>query len=361
MTGLIPAMTRKSGIPCLFTIHNINTIKCCLSYIEDIGVDAGFFWQNLFYDHYPLSYEQSRESNPVDFLASGVFSAHFVNTVSPAFLMEMIDGLHTRISVYFRQQLASKWEAGCAAGILNAPDPSFNPMTDEGLFLKFSSKDQHAAKQVNKLFLQEKLSLLTDGTAPVFFWPSRLDRFQKGCELMAEILNQVIRKYWDEHLQIVFVADGEFKGSFKDIVARSRLRSRVAVCEFDEQLARLSYGSSDFVLMPSRFEPCGLPQMIGPLYGALPLAHDTGGLHDTVIQLDVEKDMGNGFLFKNYDAEGLFGAINEARRFYHLPQELKNRQIERVMKQSMASFNHGVTASAYIRLYEKMLKRPLVG
>ena len=360
MTGLIPAMTRKSGIPCLFTIHNIHTIKCSLSYIEDIGVDAAFFWQNLFYDHYPLSYEQSRESNLVDFLASGVFSAHFVNTVSPTFLMEMIKGRHTWISVNFRQELASKWEAGCAVGILNAPDPSFNPMIDEGLFLKFSSKDHHQAKQINKLFLQEKLGLLTDAKAPVFFWPSRLDTLQKGCQLLAEVLDKVIRRYWDQHLQIVFVANGESKKKFQDIVSLQQLPKRVRVCDFDEQLARLSYGASDFVLMPSRFEPCGLPQMIGPLYGALPVAHDTGGLHDTVIHMDVGKDIGNGFLFKNYDAKGLFGAINEAMHFYHLPKNVKTRQIERVMMQSAATFNHSIMASRYIELYEKMLQRQLI-
>jgi starch synthase/alpha-amylase len=360
MTGLIPAMTRKLAIPCLFTIHNIHTTKCSLSYIEDIGVDAAIFWQNLFYDHYPLSYEQSRESNLVDFLSSGIYSAHFVNTVSPTFLMEMIKGRHTWISVPFRQELASKWEVGCAVGILNAPDPSFNPMLDEGLFLKFNSKDHHTAKQMNKLFLQEKLGLITDAEAPVFFWPSRLDPFQKGCQLVAEILDKVIHRYWDQHLQIVFVANGEFKGKFEDIVSLHQLQKRVAVCDFDEQLARLSYGASNFVLMPSRFEPCGLPQMIGPVYGALPVAHDTGGLHDTVMQMDVGKDTGNGFLFDDYDAEGLFEAINEAVRFYYLPQELKNRQIERIMTECMANFNHQITASKYIKLYEKMLQRPLI-
>jgi starch synthase/alpha-amylase len=360
MTGLIPAVSRKSGIRCLFTIHNIHTSKCSLLYMEDIGIDASFFWQNLFYDHYPLSYAQSRESNPVDFLASGVFSAHFVNTVSPTFLMEMIEGRHTWIGQHLRQELANKWESGCAVGILNAPDPSFNPMTDEGLFLKFSAKDHHEAKRINKLFLQEKLGLIADADAPVFFWPSRLDTFQKGCQLVAEILDRIIGEYWDKHLQIVFVANGEFKKKFKDIVSLHQLQKRVAICDFDEQLARLSYGASDFVLMPSLFEPCGLPQMIGPLYGALPVVSDTGGLHDTVTQMDIEKDTGNGFLFKDYNAEGLFEATNEAMRFYDLPREYKTRQIQRVIKESLASFNHGVTASKYTKLYEKMLQRPLI-
>jgi starch synthase/alpha-amylase len=70
------------------------------------------------------------------------------------------------------------------------------------------------------------------------------------------------------------------------------LNRRVAICDFDERLARLAYGASDFVMMPSRFEPCGLPQMIGRIYGSLPVAHDTGGIHDTITHMDVDSNAG---------------------------------------------------------------------
>ena len=360
MTGLIPAMTRRLGTPCLFTIHNIHTVKCPLSDIGDIGIDVEYFWQNLFYEHYPLSYEESRESNPIDFLSSGIFAAHFVNTVSPTFLIELIEGRHNWVNLHIQHELANKCESGCAVGILNAPDPSFNPITDKVLFRKFSAKDHYAAKRFNKLSLQEKLELIMDSRAPVFFWPSRLDSVQKGCWLLAEILYDVVCKYWDQNLQIVFVANGEFKQHFKDIVGSHQLKNRVAICDFEERLSRLVHGGSDFVLMPSRFEPCGLPQMIGALYGALPIAHDTGGLHDTVTHIDIEKDTGNGFLFKNYDGKGLFWAIDEAMRFYNLPQDIRSRQIGRIMIHSAAAFNHSKMTSRYIELYEKMLERPLI-
>ena len=91
MTALIPAMARQLGIPCLFTVHNIHTVKCTLSEIEDRGIDGALFWQNLYFEHYPTTYEQTRDSVPVDFLTSGVFAAHFVNTVSPQFLMRPWD------------------------------------------------------------------------------------------------------------------------------------------------------------------------------------------------------------------------------------------------------------------------------
>jgi starch synthase/alpha-amylase len=100
--------------------------------------------------------------------------------------------------------------------------------------------------------------------------------------------------------------------------------------------------------------------MIAPLYGTLPVAHDTGGIHDTVRDLDVENNSGNGFLFKHFDANGLFWAINQAMNFYNLPDNFKARQIKRVMTESAAKFTHAVTARQYIELYEKMLQRPLI-
>jgi len=360
MTGLIPALSREEGIPCLFTIHNIHTVKTFLTSIEDCGIDAAYFWHHLYYENMALEYKKIREFNPVDFLVSGVFAAHFVNTVSPTFLLEIIEGRHDFMETPLRDELTNKWHAGCAAGILNAPDPGFNPAKDLALFRRYDAKDHPEGKKENKRYFQEKLGLMQDEKAPIFFWPSRLDNRQKGCQLLAEILYRVLLTYWEEHLQIVFVADGEFQKHFRDIVNYHNLYQQVAICDFNENLEHLSYGASDFVLMPSLFEPCGLPQMIGAIYGALPVVHDTGGLHDTVVHLDLKRDSGNGFVFETYDSNGLYWAIQEAVKFYKLPPETKARQIERIMTESAATFNHDVTAQHYIELYEKMLKRPLI-
>ena len=360
MTGLIPALSREEGIPCLFTIHNIHTVKTFLTSIEDCGIDAAYFWHHLYYENMAYEYKKIREFNPVDFLVSGVFAAHFVNTVSPTFLLEIIEGRHDFMETPLRDELTNKWHAGCAAGILNAPDPGFNPAKDPALFRRYGAKDHSEGKKENKRYLQEKLGLMQDEKAPIFFWPSRLDNRQKGCQLLAEILYRVLSTYWEEHLQIVFVADGEFQKHFRDIVNYHNLYQQVAICGFNENLEHLSYGASDFVLMPSLFEPCGLPQMIGAIYGALPVVHDTGGLHDTVIHMDLKRNSGNGFVFETYDSNGLYWAIQEAVKFYKLPPETKARQIERIMTESAATFNHDVTAQHYIELYEKMLKRPLI-
>ncbi len=359
-TGLIPAMARQLGIPCLFTIHNIHTVKSTLAEIEDRGIDGALFWQHLFFESFPSSYENARDSIPVDFLTSGVFAAHFANTVSPTFLVEMIEGRHDFVKSSLRQELAHKSNAGCAVGILNAPDPSYNPSTDEALSCKYSTTNHVSGKKANKRILQKTLGLIRNTKAPIFFWPSRLDPVQKGCQLLADILYQVVSRYWDQNLQIVFVADGRFQKYFKEIVRFHNLSERVAICNFDERLARLAYGASDFVLMPSSFEPCGLPQMIGSIYGALPIAHDTGGIHDTVVHLDVDRNAGNGFLFETFDSGGLFWAIDQAMQFYMLPNTEKKQQIYRIMKQSSTLFNHAITARQYIDLYEKILQRPLI-
>ena len=360
MTGLIPGAALHMGIPSLFTIHNIHTVKTNLATIEDRGIDAAEFWDHLFYERVPANYEETREHNRVDFLSSGLFAAHYVNTVSPTFLTEIVAGRHTFVSEPMRQEFAAKLSAGCAEGILNSPDPAYNPATDNALSTCYDSVSHKDGKLKNKLHLQKTLGLTANPKAPMFFWPHRLDNYQKGCQLLADILYASVSRYWDRNVQFVFVANGEYHDHFRNIASFHGIENRVAVRPFDETLSRLSYGASDFVLMPSRFEPCGLPQMIGSIYGALPVAHDTGGIHDTVEPINVRKSTGSGFLFEIFDAQGLSWAIDEAMRFFSLPNTVRDRQISRIMAQSVERFNHAVTASAYITLYEKMLKRPLV-
>ncbi len=360
MTALIPALARELEIPCLFTIHNIHTMKATLAYIEDRGIDAAAFWRHLFFDRVPYSYEESRDDNLLDFLAGAIFSAHFVNTVSPTFLEEIIQGRHDFVEDQIQRELRNKYYADCAVGILNAPDPSFNPQKDPTLPENYGPENHEPAKRTAKRLLQDKLGLIMDDAAPLFFWPSRLDNIQKGCQLLADILYKVVSEHWDRNLQMIFVANGDYQNVFKEIARFHDLSNRVAICDFDEKLEHQAYAASDFVLMPSRFEPCGLPQMIGPIYGALPVAHDTGGIHDTITHLNVAENTGNGFLFEIHDAAGLYWAITEAMRFHVRPPEVRSRIISRIMRQSAESFTHSVTARQYIALYEKMLQRPLI-
>ncbi len=156
------------------------------------------------------------------------------------------------------------------------------------------------------------------------------------------------------------MANGSFQNHFHDIVRQHGLQARVAVCNFSESLSRLAYAASDFVLMPSLFEPCGLPQMISCKYGSLPVAHDTGGIHDTIAPLDIERNTGNGFLFRDYDSRALRWGLDQAMMFFRQPEEVRTRQIARIMREGAECFTHEVTARKYLQLYETMLERPVI-
>jgi starch synthase len=360
MTALIPGMARRRGIKSLFTVHNIHTRQVSLAQVEEAGIDAAEFWMNLYFCGHPVNYYHARSHVPVDLLTSGIFAAHYINTVSPRFLWEIVEGWHSVVPDSVRTELRNKYFAGCSAGILNAPDVSYDPETDDSLARNFTTKDVMEGKAANKLALQRELQLKQDVNAPVFFWPSRLDPVQKGPQLLTDILHQVVTDYWKRDLQIVVVANGPHQQWFESIVAAFDLSERVSVVDFDERLSRLAYAASDFMLMPSLFEPCGLPQMTSPLYGSLPVVHATGGLYDTIRQLDVDHSQGNGFRFDHYSSEGLRWAIDRAMDFHALPADIRERELRRVMKESARDFSHHEVARRYIEIYEQMLERPLV-
>jgi glycogen synthase len=100
--------------------------------------------------------------------------------------------------------------------------------------------------------------------------------------------------------------------------------------------------------------------MQAPIYGSLAIAHNTGGLHDTVETLDTANHRGNGFIFDTYDSGGLFWAMDRAMDFWRESREVREAEITRIMRESLQRFNHEACAQQYINLYEKMLDRPLV-
>ena len=360
MTALIPAMARRRGIKSLFTVHNIHTRQVSLAQIEEAGIDAAEFWMNLYFCGAPANYYHARGNVPVDLLTSGIFASHYINTVSPRFLWEIVEGWHEAVPDSVRAELRNKYFAGCSAGILNAPDVTNNPTDDEFLTRNFTPADVMEGKAANKKLLQQELHLKEDPNAAIFFWPSRLDPVQKGPQLLTEILHAIVSDYWEKDLQVVVVANGPHQIWIEKIVADFDLYDRVAIVDFDERLSRLGYAGSDFMLMPSLFEPCGLPQMTSPLYGSLPVVHSTGGLYDTIRPLDVAASTGNGFRFDHYGAEGFRWAIDQAMAFHALPVEVREREIRRIMEESALQFSHKEVARRYIEIYEDMLERPLV-
>ncbi|MDA0811935.1 MAG: glycogen/starch synthase, partial [Verrucomicrobia bacterium] len=227
MTGLIPAVAKHRGIKCLFTVHNIHTEKLSLAEMEDRGIDAAEFWENLYYENRPGNYEQTRSGNRVDLLTSGIFAADYVNTVSPTFLDEVVMGHHGFVPSAIQRELANKKYSGHASGILNAPDPAFEPETDEYIVQHYSPDDHVGARRANKLELQKRLGLVQDADAPVLFWPSRLDPVQKGCQLVTDILYSLLDDYADRGLQLAVVANGAFQNHFRNIANLHQIHQRL--------------------------------------------------------------------------------------------------------------------------------------
>ncbi len=359
MTALIPAMARQIGIPSLFTLYRLESPHLLLSAIEEHGIDAASFWQDCYYARMPGSYQQTRDTNPVDLLTSGVFAAHMVQALSGTFLSELMNTQDRLGDPALKSELRNKQQAQCLAAVPPAPDPSFNPAADRVLMRPYTPETHSAGKLFNKLHLQEKLNLRMSTDAPLFFWPTRLDGSRPGCRLMADTLETILARYRAPGLQVVFVADGDFQEHLRGLVRRIAATDRVAVCDFDSRRYRLAYGAADFVLMPIHHDPCALPCRIGQRYGALPVAHDTGAIHDCTTHLEVPAGQGSGFLFKNLDANGFLWAVEQAMAFYHLPLDIRSPQIRRIMQDSLARFDHEQTTLQIIDLYERALKRPL--
>jgi len=357
MTGLIPAMTRQFEIPCLFTLYNMASTKVTLAAVEEQGIDAASFWQNCYFTQMPGSYEETRESNPVDFLMSAIFAAHFVNTVSTTFCQRLLKEDLPGIEPALRRELWHKAESGCLSAIDHGPDPSYNPANDRFLFRRYTPKDQHAGKTFNKLHLQERLSLPLDSRAPLFFWPTRLDKIRAGCRLIVETLPTLLERFATFNPQIVFIADGDFQQGLRDLVNAMHAGDHVAVTDFDARLRRLAYAAADFVLLPVANDPCGLPCKIGQRYGALPVVYHTTAIQSTISHMDCSQNQGNGFVFNNLDAGGILWVLEQCMAFHRKPMDLKALQLERIMTESVDRYNYSETIAQYIALYESMLQR----
>jgi len=360
MTGLIPAAARSLGLPSLFTVHNIFTEGDTLRNLENYGIDVSRFAHDLYLREHPDHLANAWEQASVDFLLSGIKAADHVNTVSPTFLLEIVNGYFPDlVSWQLRHELSSKYNAGCASGILNAPKRNEDPRFACGLQ---QSYDQHSfveGKRANKVTFQKAMGLIVDADAPLFFWPHRLFE-QKGPWLLAEIALSLVNHYHSNGLQIALVGNGSanWEQAFGSISCGSN--GRISLQRFNSDLSELGKAAADFILMPSLYEPCGLPQMEGMRFGTLPIVRATGGLKDTVQHLDLERETGNGFVFDDFAPDALWWACTEAMRFYNADTAKKQRIIAKVMQHGVEGFNLEKTTMQYVRIYERLLGEKLV-
>jgi starch synthase/alpha-amylase len=355
MTGLIPAAARAKGIKSLFTLHNIFTEKQTLIEIELSGIRPVDFLEWLYFETFPGNIRKTWpiqfKTNKVDFTCSAVFAADYFNTVSKTFLEELRQHHFEEIvPEQLYTVIKDKYAAGRAVGILNAPNDTVNPKVMPHI-INFNRHTLVEMKAKNKALFQKKMHLLEEPDVPLFFWPSRL-YFQKGPDVLIACAEYLTRKHT---MQIAVVASGDSEYE-RELLHLSRGNRRIGFRPFNEALSNLGKAGADFILMPSRYEPCGLPQMEGLRFATLPIVRATGGLKDTVTQLNVDRNTGNGFVFDQLDHAGFEFGISSALAFYALPRPVRTAQLQRIMSNAKRQFNLRNTARKYMNLYDRMMK-----
>ena len=269
----------------------------------------------------------------VSFLKSGIFYASHITTVSSTYAREIttpefgcgLDGL-----------LRTRAEEGRVSGILNGIDDSWEPREDSSLVSPFDEVDM-SGRQANTNAAREMFQLKLD-RGPLFAIISRLVH-QKGIDLVVDAADRLVGE--GGQLAVMGQGDTEIEAALLSVAQRHPGSVGVKV-GFDEAEARRLFAGSDFLLMPSRFEPCGLSQMYAQRYGSLPIAYRTGGLVDTI------EDGLSGFLFDGVSAPGFLGSLCRAFSTFGMKDRLDHMRRSAMARASVGPSARRGTGSASI-------------
>jgi glycogen synthase len=358
--GMISAYAKAAGIPLLHTVHNVFTALIPLDTYTGIAVEE--LSENLYF-----GFMDGRRC--VDCQATAIKNSTLINFVGERFLREVVEGYFMDRNIIpwsVRNEVKAKYYSDSARYIINAPASAMYPENCEYLIQKYDPDNFYEAKQANLVEFQRRTGLSVDPNAILFFWPSRLDPTQKGVQLLEEIAGPFVDTFPDT--QIAVVADGV--GSDRthvDIMGRIAYSSkgRIAYHPFSDSLSMLGFAAASDVFGASLYEPCGQIDQVGNLFGATATNRDTGGYHDKIRELLLKidgapVDVGNGFLFRDYDAGGLWYGMQKSVHFHRKPLAVRNEQIERIMREARERYDLNNMIAEYLRLYEKLnAGRPL--
>ena len=238
-----------------------------------------------------------------------------------------------------------RYHSGKLRGIVNGIDYDiWDPSKDSDIVANYSIEDAIAKKRENKIALQKELGLEENGDKFVIGLISRLTN-QKGLDLVNTCIPQIM----DPHTQVVVLGtgDAEYENSFR--YYENHYKGQFAGCiQYDEARSHRIYAGCDALLVPSRFEPCGLTQLIAMHYGTVPIVRETGGLKDTVEPYNMYADWGNGFTFDRYESGLLYDAINRAKTLYFENRYYWDEMVQRDMAKNVSWDN---SAKQYKDLY----------
>ncbi|MCR5061730.1 MAG: glycogen synthase [Treponema sp.] len=323
----------------VLTIHNLGYQGW---YPKDSYPALGLDW-NLYYGG---GFERN---GSINLLQAGITCADMITTVSPTYAWEMqtaeggfgLDGL-------------LRVRSDVVRGVLNGCDlETWNPSTDKLIPANFDSKNL-ANKKKCKAELQKRMNLPVNPDVPVFGIVTRLAD-QKGiAEVFAPSYGSIYSICSSMDVQFAILGSGEKWCEDEINSLQAKLPNLRAYIGYDEGLSHLIEAGSDFFLMPSRYEPCGLNQMYSMLYGTLPVVRRTGGLADTVEQYDEQSGEGTGFLFDSLTPGAIYNTVGWATfAYYNKKEHIKKMQVKGMTK----NFSWEQSADNYIGVYSDALMR----
>lgn len=278
------------------------------------------------------------QGQTVKLLREGMECADCVTTVSPTYAQETMQGEH---GAWFKEVFARRRDR--IVGILNGIDQDrWNPRTDSFLPVRFDERSVVRAKKNIKAHLQRVLRLPMSNV-PLFGFVGRLEWRQKGVDLIASAVKTLPKNSF----QLALLGTGGEPQVARIERLTAKYPNIAFVNTFDERLARRIYAGADIMLVPSKFEPCGLTQMIAMRYGTIPLVRRTGGLADTVT------DKKTGFVFGPYTKTALAQKIEEAITLYNSAEGEWSKMQARVMR---VDFSWKKQAGFYVKLYKNLLR-----
>lgn len=319
------------SIHTLLSIHNLEYQGAFDTYVSRF-FNTAFNYTYIHFDR-------------VNFLKAGIERATKINTVSPTYRNEVLTQEYG-----FTLDGALLKRQSDFVGILNGIDDQvFNPETDHYLVQNYDHLKTKDGKNKNKEAMLHHFDLSVDLKVPLIVYIGRLAT-QKGINLMTRTLEEVV-EYSDARFILMGSGNDSYQDFFRYLSAKYPHKVGHYI-GFNEEIAHRLYAAADLFMMPSRFEPCGLGQLIAMRYGALPVVRETGGLKDTVIPYNKFTGDGTGFTFRNYDAYEFKEKLFEGIQLYIDHPRTFTKLVKQAMKQD---YSLEKMALAYEDIYQKIL------